>query len=79
MGHFFYADNNKLGVKNEAASFYTVGKNTGACYTYPEGVFHAYVNPISKGWEKIVNKNFVKMMNELGYDVELTYREKAVG
>lgn len=30
-GIFFYAENNKLGVKNEAASFYTVGKITGAC------------------------------------------------
>ena len=46
---FFYADNNKPGVKIEAASFYTVGKNAGACYTYPKGVFFAYVNPISKG------------------------------
>jgi len=30
---FCYADKYKLDVKNEAASFYTVGRNTGACYT----------------------------------------------
>ena len=37
-----------------------------------------YVNRIIKGREQIVNKTFVKMMDELGYDVELTYRKKAV-
>ena len=26
----------------------------------------------------IVNKTFVKMMDELGYDVELTYKRKSV-
>ena len=30
---YCYADKYKLDVKNEAASFYTVGRNTGACYT----------------------------------------------
>ena len=29
-----------------------------------------------KGREQIVNKTFVKMMDELGYDVELTYKRK---
>ena len=40
--------------------------------------FHplAYVNRITKGREQIVNKSFVKMMDELGYDVELTYKKK---
>ena len=28
--------------------------------------------------EQIVNKTFVKMMDELGYDVELTYKKKCV-
>ena len=28
-------------------------------------------------WEVLVNKTFVKMMDELGYDVELTYKKKA--
>ena len=36
------------------------------------GVSLAYVNRITKGREQIVNKTFVKMMDELGYDVELT-------
>ena len=34
------------------------------------------VNRITKGRKQIVNKTFVKMMDELGYDVELTYRKK---
>lgn len=42
------------------------------------GVTLAYVNRITKGREQIVNKTFVKMMDELGYDVELTYKKKAV-
>ena len=29
-----------------------------------------------KGREQIVNKTFVKMMDELGYDVEFTYKRK---
>ena len=41
------------------------------------GVSLAYVNRITKGREQIVNKTFVKMMDELGYDVELTYKKKA--
>ena len=35
-----------------------------------------YVNRIIKGREQIVNKTFVKMLDELGYDVELTYKKK---
>ena len=41
------------------------------------GVTLSYVNRITKGREQIVNKTFVKMMDELGYDVELTYKKKA--
>ena len=37
------------------------------------GVSLSYVNRITKGREQIVNKTFVKMMDELGYDVKLTY------
>ena len=40
------------------------------------GVTLSYVNRITKGREQIVNKTFVKMMDELGYDVELTYKKK---
>ena len=39
-------------------------------------VIFAYVNRITKGREQIVNKTFVKMMDELGYDVELTYKKR---
>ncbi len=42
------------------------------------GVSLAYVNRITKGREQIVNKTFLKMMDELGYDVELTYRKKGI-
>ena len=41
------------------------------------GVTLSYVNRITKGREQIVNKTFVKMMDERGYDVELTYKKKA--
>ena len=43
------------------------------------GVTLSYINRITKGREQIVNKTFVKMMDELGYDVQLTYvkREEA--
>ena len=42
------------------------------------GVSLAYVNRITKGREQIVNKTFVKMMDELGYDVELTYKKERI-
>jgi hypothetical protein len=35
------------------------------------------VNRITKGRKQIVNKTFVKMMDELGCDAELTYKKKA--
>ena len=37
------------------------------------GVSLPYVNRIIRGKEQIVNKTLVKILNELGYDVELTY------
>ena len=40
------------------------------------GVSLPYVNRITKGREQIVNKTFVKIMDELGYDVELVYKKK---
>ena len=40
------------------------------------GVNLSYANRITKGREQIVNKTFVKMMDELGYDVEQTYKKK---
>ena len=42
------------------------------------GVSIPYVNRIIRGREHIVNKTFVKMMDELGYDVELVYKKKQV-
>ena len=41
------------------------------------GVSLPYVNRITRGREQLVNKTFLKMMDELGYDVELTYKKKA--
>ena len=40
------------------------------------GVSLPYVNRITKGREQLVNKAFLKMMDELGYDVELTYKKR---
>ena len=40
------------------------------------GVSLPYVNRIIRGREQIVNKTFVKMLDELGYDVELVYKKK---
>ena len=42
------------------------------------GVSLSYVNRITKGREQIASKTFARMMDELGYDVELTYRKKGV-
>ncbi len=40
------------------------------------GVSLPYVNRIIRGREQIVNKTLIKMLDELGYDVELTYKKK---
>ena len=40
------------------------------------GVSLPYVNRIIRGREQIVNKTFLKILDELGYDVELTYKKK---
>ncbi len=37
------------------------------------GVSLSYVNRITKSREQIVNRTFIAMMEQLGYDVELTY------
>ena len=42
------------------------------------GVSLPYVNRIIRGREQIVNKTFIKILDELGYDVELTYKKKEV-
>ena len=41
------------------------------------GVSLSYVNRITRGREQLVNKTFLKMLDELGFDVELTYKKKA--
>ena len=41
------------------------------------GVSLPYVNRITRGREQIVNKTFIKILDELGYDVELTYKRKS--
>ena len=37
------------------------------------GTTKSYVNRIIKKQEGVVNKTFVQMMEDLGYDIELTY------
>lgn len=43
------------------------------------GVSLPYVNRIIRGREQIVNKTFIKILDELGYDVELTYIKQKEG
>lgn len=40
------------------------------------GVSLSYVNRIIRGREQIVNHTFLKILDELGYDVVLTYEKK---
>ena len=37
------------------------------------GTSPSYVNRLIKSPEKIVNKSFVQIMEQLGYDIEFTY------
>ncbi|MBR2258777.1 MAG: helix-turn-helix transcriptional regulator [Blautia sp.] len=43
------------------------------------GVTLSYVNRITKGREQIVNKTFIKMLDELGYDIKLVYEKRDKG
>ena len=43
------------------------------------GVSLPYVNRIIRGREQIVNKTFINILDELGYDVELTYIKQEEG
>lgn len=40
------------------------------------GTSPSYVNRLIKSPEKIVNNTFLQMMEQLGYDIELTYVKK---
>ena len=40
------------------------------------GTSPSYVNRLIKSLEKIINKTFIQMMEQLGNDVELTYVKK---
>lgn len=40
------------------------------------GVSVSYVNRIARGREQIVNKTFIRMLDALGYDIELIYKKK---
>ena len=37
------------------------------------GASPSYVNRLIKSTEKIVNKSFVQMMEQLGYDIKIAY------
>ena len=43
------------------------------------GTTPSYVNRLIKNSDKIVNKMFLQMLDELGYDIELTYVKKERG
>ena len=40
------------------------------------GTTPSYVNKVIRGKEQIVNKTFLAIMEELGYDVVLTYEKR---
>ncbi len=42
------------------------------------GITPSYVNRIVKSKEHIINKTFLAMMEDLGYDVRLTYEKREV-
>lgn len=39
------------------------------------GTTKSYVNRVMKKQDSIVNKTFLRIMEELGYDVELSYKK----
>ena len=41
-----------------------------------QGVKVSYVNKITRGREHMVNRTFVAMMEQLGYDVRLVYEKR---
>lgn len=43
------------------------------------GTSAPYVSRLIKSNDKIVNKTFLKLMEKLGYDVELTYVRRSKG
>ena len=43
------------------------------------GVSLPYVNRIIRGREQIVNKTFIKILDELGYDLKLVYEKRDEG
>ncbi len=43
------------------------------------GITPAYVNRIVKNKEQIINKTFLAIMDDFGYDVRLVYEKKEVG
>ena len=48
-------------------------KTTQAELAEKVGTSPSYVNRLIKSPEKIVNKTFVQMMEQLGYDIEISY------
>lgn len=51
-------------------------KTTQAELAEKSGTSPSYVNRLIKSPEKIINKTFVQMLEQLGYDIELNYIKK---
>lgn len=49
---------------------------TQAQLTEKMGTSAPYVNRVLKNHERVVNKTFISMMENLGYDIEITYVKK---
>lgn len=54
------------------------GEKTQAQIAENIGTSPSYVNKIVRSKENIVNKTFLAMMEELGYDVRLTYEKRGM-
>ena len=54
------------------------GNTTQAKVAEEVGTLASYVSRVINGWNKVVNKTFVSIMEALGYDVELHYVKREV-
>ncbi len=65
-----------LPEKNSNLTTYLGGGTTQAKIAENIGTSPSYVNKIVRSKEQIMNKTFLAMMEDLGFDVELHYVER---
>ena len=74
--HLKYAEELRNNIEIDAKVKCVEEQTTQAELAEKVGTSPSYVNRLIKSPEKIVNKTFVQMMEQLGYDIELTYVKK---